>query len=321
MARHTSAVFALACLAACTTNALSGETSAADCSDKVDNDDDGLVDCDDPACSVHAWCGGSSPHSTDAGHPAPSDSGPPPDRGPLTTGCSDPIDVVFVVDVSTSMADEIFGIRSGIDSIWAATTALTSNAQFGLVVFVDDVAAVNGCAPFETVEAMQSELMRWQNFASSNAQPGGSPSANSDCPENSLDALHRAATTCPWRPGSLRILIHVTDDTFEERPAVLSGALGFGGIPVQHTYADAVDALVANEIRVGAFAAPGAGEPCGAGSSQNVGRGFHEPFWGMASLPDATGGRAWSIRDVRSGILDMAEAINEFTANEYCTLF
>jgi hypothetical protein len=41
----------------------------------------------------------------------------------------------------------------------------------------------------------------------------------------------------------------------------------------------------------------------------------------MPAIPEATSGRAWNIRDVRAGTLDMAEAINEFTAAEYCTLY
>lgn len=294
------------------------ETTATQCRDGLDNDQDGLTDCQDPECSAHAWCEGVM---TDSGPPPP----PPVDAGPPRDGgdpCSEPMDVVFVIDVSTSMTDEIDSIRRGIDSVWTASLGLTDNSQFSLVVFVDDVATVNGCAPFATIEAMQTELMRWQTFAASNDQPGGSPVSNSDCPENSLDALHAAATTCPWRAGSYRMLIHVTDDTFEERPYRLSSDFtGGGGVPVQHTYAETVAALVGNQVRVGAFAAPGAGEECGAGSSPDVGRGFSDPFLGMESIPAATGGHAWSIRDVRAGSLNMAEAINDFTASEYCTLF
>jgi hypothetical protein len=237
------------------------------------------------------------------------------------TSCGDPLDVVFVIDVSTSMADEIEQVRMGMDRIWTAATMLTSNTQFGLVVFVDDVAVVNGCMPFASLDAMQTEFARWRDFTSSNAQPGGSPESNSDCAENSLDALHAAATMCPWRTGATHIAIHVTDDTFAERPAILSGFLGIGGIPVAHTYPETVSALVASQVRVGAFAAPGAGEFCGAGTSPNVGQGFHEPYSGMEAIPMATGGRAWSIRDVRAGTLDMADAITEFTRDEYCTLF
>jgi hypothetical protein len=327
MRTGTTGLWLVLCLAACDAGGGSGrEASADECSDGADNDGDGATDCEDVRCGVYEFC---RVGAGDGGPGAPADAGssgfdagPSTDAGAVVPGCSEPLDVVFVIDVSTSMADEVASIRRGVDSIWAAATALSSNAQLGLVVFVDDVAVVNDCAPFASQEAMQSELMRWQEFTSSNGQPGGASVSNSDCPENSLDALHAAATRCPWRPGSTRVAIHVTDDTFEERPATLSEPLlGGGGVDVQHTYAETVAALVDREIRVGAFAAPGAGEECGAGSSPDVGRGFHAPFMGMPSIPDATGARAWSIREVRAGSLDMATAINDLLADEYCTLF
>jgi hypothetical protein len=242
------------------------------------------------------------------------------DLGPPLPMCTAPIDVVFVIDVSTSMADELGRIRDGVASIWSAATALTPDSRFSLVVFVDDATAEAGCAPFASVAAMQSAFDRWRAFCSTNRQTSGGGS-NTDCTENSLDALYLAATACPWRPGATRIAIHVTDDTFAERPTVLSDDFFGGGYPVMRTYAETVDALRAAEVRVGAFAAPGAGEECGAGSSPDVGRGFHAPYRGMPSIPDATGGRVWSIRDVRAGSLDMATAINEMVRAEYCTLY
>lgn len=265
---------------------------------------------------------------TDAGPGGPMDAGPRPDGGVRDSGppidaplplCTAPIDVVFVIDVSTSMADELARIRTGIASIWTAAQALTTDTQFSMIVFVDDVLAVSGCAPFDSVTAMQAEFDSWRTFCASNNNPGGSPGSNMDCPENSLDALYEAAM-CPWRTGATRILVHVTDDTFVERPATLSGTFG-DGVPVQRTYDEVVSALTGAEIRVGAFTAPGAGEECGAGSSPNVGQGFHENYLGRPSIPMATGGRAWSIRDVRAGTLDMATAINELIAAEYCTLY
>lgn len=316
------AAWACAVAAGCTTReAARTESSAGECSNGADDDFDGLLDCADPACAVHAFC--SLPPADggafDAGPMTIPDGGPPGDRviGP---SCSAPLDVVFVIDVSTSMADEAESLRTGIESVWNAAHALTSNTQFGLVVFVDDALAVGGCAPFADLGTLQSELRRWRDFCASNQSPV-SMTSNSDCPENSLDALWLATTACPWRAGATRVLVHVTDDTFVERPARLSGFLGTGGVEVQHTYAEVRDALIAGEIRVGAFAAPGAGEECGAGSSPDVGRGFHAPFMGVPSLPESTGGRAWSIREVRAGTLDMSAAIRDLLADEYCTLF
>ncbi len=261
---------------------------------------------------------------TDGGAMDGAPDGSPPDSSlpPADAiDCTDALDVVFVIDVSTSMADEIDQVRAGMDRIWTAAEALTTDTQFGLVVFVDAVQAVNGCAPFPDLATMQSEFATWREFTTTNEQPTGTGPSNSDCPENSLDALHTAATVCPWREGATHIAIHVTDDTFVEAPLTLSGFAGVGGITVQNTYLETIDALVAAEVRVGAFAAPGMGEFCGAGTSANVGQGFHEPYGSAESIPDATGGAVWSIRDVRAGTLDMAEAINEFTEAEYCTLF
>ena len=233
--------------------------------------------------------------------------------------CDDPLDVVFVIDTSTSMEDELDQIANGITSVWNAARALTSDTQFGLVVFVDDVVTVNGCANFTTVESLQAEFMNWRDFTSTNRQPaGGGTDSNSDCPENSLDALWAAATTCSWRPSATKLIIHATDDTFAERGVSLSG------IPIERMYSEVAGVLVSNELRVGSFSAPGAGEFCGAGMSPNVGQGFHEPYLGMETLPNQTGGRAWSIRDVRAGTLDMAAAITELISDEYdeyCTPF
>ncbi len=296
------------------------ESSAAECSNSIDDDGDGLVDCADIACSVHAWCAASGMDAggggTDGGAMMSFDAGPPHD-GP---SCSDPLDIVFVLDVSTSMADEAARMRDGIASVWTAAHRLTTSARFGLVVFVDDALAVGGCSSFADLGTLQAEFDRWRAFCASNRSPV-SMQSNSDCPENSLDAIHLAASMCAWRPSSTRILIHVTDDTFAERPAELSGFGGIvPGIPVRHTYEEVAALLVSTQIRVGAFAAP-TPEDCGAGSSSDVAQGFSTPYRGMPSLPTQTGGAVWSIRDVRAGTLDMAEAINRLISDEYCTPF
>lgn len=309
---------ALALLPACTTRESSptSELSADRCSNGIDDDRDGLGDCDDPDCGAH--CSGVDGGGLDVDGGGPHDSGPRPDV--ITPTCVAPLDIVFVLDVSTSMNDEAAALRDGIESVWNAARALTTDTQFGLVVFVDDALADGGCSPFADLATLRSRFDYWRSFCSSNQSPVSGIS-NSDCPENSLDALYLASQQCPWRPGATHVLIHVTDDTFVERPEMLSGFLGSGGVEVQHTYAEVAAELVRLELRVGAFAAPGAGEACGAGASANVGQGFHEPYRGMPALPMQTGGRAWSIRDVRAGTLDMATAINELIEEEYCSPF
>jgi hypothetical protein len=317
MKRFASVLFALLALApACSSHpGPPTETDESACSNGRDDDSDGMTDCRDLACSVFAFCQAADSGVDAAVVDANVDGGPRPDVGT----CSDPLDVVFTLDVSTSMTGELSAVRDGMLSIWATAQSLSSNAQFSLVVFVDDALAVNACVPFATQEDFEAELERWRAFSPMNQSPV-SHIQNADCAENSLDAIQLAATTCPFRAGSTRILVHVTDDTFVERPAVLSGEWG-GGVFVEHTYAEVSEELIADEIRVGAFAIPGAGESCGAGISPDVGRGFHTPYMDMEALPSATGGRVWDLREVRAGRLSMADAINEMLRAEYCSAF
>jgi hypothetical protein len=300
---------ALVLLGGCAPDAPSSSAHERACADGADDDRDGRIDCDDADCALECFA------EHDAGTMSRRDA------GAGSPGCADPLDVVFVIDVSTSMDDDVGAIRAGLDSIWTAASGLTESTQFSMVVFVDNALAVNGCAPFASIDAMQAEFERWRAFCETSQNPVGG-GENFDCPENSLDALYLAATSCPWRAGATHVLIHVTDDTFVERPAVLSEDFETGeGTPVEHTYGEVMRALRDGMVRVGAFASPSPGEECGAGSSENAGEGFHDPFRGMPSIAEATGGRVWSIRDARGGGLDMAEAINAFTRDEHCTLF
>ncbi|MCA9644857.1 MAG: hypothetical protein KC492_29415, partial [Myxococcales bacterium] len=249
---------------------------------------------------------------------APISDGSTPDATldpPTPTNCG-ALDIVFVIDTSTSMEDEIMQISAGMQSIWNAAIANTPDSQFSLVVFVDSVVAVNGCAPFTSPAALSTEFSSWAQFTQTNGQPGNTFAENFDCPENSLDALYVAATQCPWRPNSTRIVVHATDDTFGAQGQLLSEAFS-----VQHGYAEVLSALQANQLRLGTFAAPGVGEFCGVDTSPNVGQGFHEAYQGQPSLAMATGGQAFNIREVRAGTLNMATAISQLIDTEYCTLY
>jgi hypothetical protein len=101
---------------------------------------------------------------------------------------------------------------------------------------------------------------------------------------------------------------------------VLSGAFG-PGILVAATYPEVGSALVAQQIRVGAFAMNGRGDSCGAGTSPDVGRGFHMGYGSELSLPERTGGAVWDLRMVRTGALDMGTAIQGLLEREQCTVF
>jgi hypothetical protein len=312
---------ALTCLAlssGCTARKRPSTETFATCSNGSDDDEDGLLDCADPDCIIYAICAGTDGGGVDAG--AGDANGDAPRVDANLEMCAAPIDLTFVLDVSTSMAMEAGALRDGIGRIFAAAQALTTDTRFGLVVFVDDALVVGSCSGFASAADLQTEFDRWRAFCASNDSPV-SEFNNSDCAENSLDAIWAAATQCTWRPEATHILIHVTDDTFEEPPYVYSEDFFTGaGVPAVNDYADVSRALVTREIRVGAFAME-VPEDCGGSMSRDTARGFFTPYMGMPSLPMATGGRVWDIRDVRSGTLDMATAITEMVENEYCTVF
>lgn len=304
-----SAVLALcaACwmLSACGTSGGSGESSLEQCSNGRDDDRDGLIDCADIACTVHAFCAAIDAGMRDGGE---SDASLPDGE------CARPIDLVFSVDVSSSMEPELSALVAAAPLLFEQLHALDPSARVSLVVFVDDVLAVSDCAAL-TPEAFVRELDSFRASAASNRSPA-SGIENVDCPENSLDALARAAK-CPWRESAARLVVHVTDDTFAERPTVLSGPFG-GGIVVQHTYAEAQTALSSAGIRVLALAMTGIGENCGAGRSPDVGQGFHTPFLGMPTLPESTGGEAWNLEEFTGGPLEAGTRIVN-AAERACT--
>jgi hypothetical protein len=83
----SAAAFAALCIAACTVGPV-GELTQAQCQNQADDDDDRLIDCDDPDCLSFARCREGAPAWSDAG--APRDAGrdagrkpplPPPDTG------------------------------------------------------------------------------------------------------------------------------------------------------------------------------------------------------------------------------------------------
>lgn len=294
------------------------ESDMATCSNARDDDGDGLVDCHDPACGIFSFC-----NAHDGGVDAAAASDANVDAGDGGT-CGRPLDIVLTVDVSTSMTGELAAIGDGISHLWDVAHEVSADPRISLVVFVDDVLAVDGtppfaadggCMPFTNVEDLRTQLGAWQTFCASNQSPV-SHLPNQDCAENSLDAIV-AATMCPLRDGSRRVLVHVTDDTFVERPAVLSGEWG-GGVVVQFNYLEATTALVDRGFRVGVFGETGVGDDCGAGRSPDVGRGFSGPFGSMSSLPEVTNGRFWDLREVRAGRLDMASEIESWLRQIAC---
>lgn len=111
------------------------------------------------------------------------------------------IDIVFVLDVTGSMAEEIAGVRDNIIAFSEALSGVGINFRLAMVTFGDEI---RGIFPFTSdVLAFQKEVGK------QTATSGG------DTPENSLEALHQAAIL-PFRAEAHRMVVWITDANFHE---------------------------------------------------------------------------------------------------------
>jgi hypothetical protein len=231
-----------------------------------------------------------------------------------TDECDDTVDIVFVMDVSTSMgpflnklAQEILVVDQAIQQL-----NLLAPPQYGLIVFVDDTRFVSNGQPYTDLDQLKQDFETWSSFTASNQQTAGS-GYNSTWPENSLDALYRAAKEFAWRPvnKTLRMIIHTTDDTFWDGPTIQDG------VQIQHGYAETVAALQAEQVRVFSFAAK-LGGWC---ECENVQPGWFSPYKGAPAIPDATGGGAWDIDQVLANQISLSAAINDAVDESRCQAY
>jgi hypothetical protein len=270
------------------------------------------------------------------GAPVPKADNPngvlPPAAAPVPEnpgGCNQDVDILFVLDVSGSMGPPLTKLDNevGLVDMALKTKNLPSPPHYGLVLFVDDVMAMNNGAPYMTLDMLKSELASQIMMTTANSARQVAPNGplNFSWPENSLDALYTAATQFQWRPEAttLRTIIHITDASFWDLKAVSSGAASEAPGPndmSMHSYMDTVAALRSKKIWVNTFTAKTGGPPDGMmsppshgmfrGTSVDVGIGFFEPYKSMPSIAMATGGFAWDIDDVFDGKISLATPIN-----------
>ncbi len=236
-----------------------------------------------------------------------------------TSGTGDPalckmqIDIVFVMDVSTSMLGVLQKLEEEILTVDAKLKALDvlPDVNYGLVVFVDDTEIINGGAPYDDVQTLKSDFNYWWNFTQTNSQVSGNGS-NGDWPENSIDAIFTASGAFQWRPleQTLRMVIHCTDDTFGVKGAIQSN------VAIQHTYEETVLSLQDRQVRVFAFADND--KTGGPGDNEDVSMGFFTPYNGQTPIPAATDGGAFNINLVNKNQLSLSAAINDSVEQSLC---
>lgn len=231
--------------------------------------------------------------------------------GGTSGACTQPVDIVFVLDVSTGMGPFLNKLAGEIEAVDNAVALLnpSSPPHYGLVVFVDDTTLANSGVPYAGVQALKADIQTWATFTASNQQTskGGQ---NTTYAENSLDALFRAATEFSWRPlgSTLRMVVHATDDTFWQGPTTQDG------VQILHNYSEVTSALKVAEVRVVAFAAK-LGGPL---KTDDVSAGWFSPVQGAPTIPDATGGGAYALDAVLGGTILVPNVLSNRAKQARC---
>ncbi|MBT3423926.1 MAG: VWA domain-containing protein [Bacteroidetes bacterium] len=116
-----------------------------------------------------------------------------------TSGGVDEVDIIFVLDVTGSMTDDIEEVKSHINEFADSLELYSIDYRLGMVTFLDVI---------ENVYDFTSNVNTFYKYINEQYAHGGG-----DGPENSLDALKRA-TEFSFRPAAKRIIIWITDAPF-----------------------------------------------------------------------------------------------------------
>ncbi|MBE0642897.1 MAG: VWA domain-containing protein [Bacteroidetes bacterium] len=137
------------------------------------------------------------------------------------------VDIVFVLDVTGSMSDEIASVRDNIQSFADDLTGMGISYRLGMVTFGDEI---------RKTYAFTSDAQQFRQSVGQQSASGGDDRA-----ENSLDALF-AAAQFEFRPAAHRLIIWITDADYHESDNV-----------TQRTVPEVLAALLGNAIRVHAI--------------------------------------------------------------------
>jgi hypothetical protein len=299
------------------------------------------------ACLLLAACAPTPPAEADAS--AVADARVSVDALPGTDAgvCTDVIDVVFVLDVSSSMGFVLDQLEQGIGEVVTAANGLAPDAHFGLVPYVDNFAFdlsgdLEGGLVHTAATTLQAAFAEVRaTYTDENRNPGDGPTGpttqNPICEEDAIDALYAAAATYPWRENATRVIILATDDTFLERPDNYGDRDGDGDTtstdypregdyPALRTLAETVTALRAARVRVFAFtrlAPPSVLDlsRCGTGRRlpwESVSDGWSTTYAGATPIPEATDAANFDLDLVRDGDLSLKATINQVVLDSYC---
>jgi hypothetical protein len=287
------------------------------------------------ACGPSARNGGGDDVSSDIDAAVTGDAGE----------CHDVVDVVIVLDTSSSMGFVLQQLEQQIAQVVTASNTLAPDAHFGLIVFqdnylLDTTGPLEGGKVHTAASTLQSRFSYYRTtYTNNDRNPGDGPTGlttqNPICEENSLDALYAAAKEFPWRANATRVVIIATDDTFLEAPDNygdrdhdgLTNKTDFpreGNYPALRNLGETVTALRDGKIRVFSFSRinqPSILERCGTGRRlawTDITDGWTTPYGATPPIPTQTDGGNFDLDQVKTGALSLSTTINQVVVESFC---
>lgn len=127
-------------------------------------------------------------------------------------------DIIFVLDVTGSMSDEINAVRNNMTNFINQLQSEAIDYRIGFVVFGDIVYVYNQYQFYTEFSEIQNVIQNI-NLGEHGIGSGG------DFPENQVEAMAQAAQFS-WRPGATRNMILLTDATSHESDNVTEWTMG-----------------------------------------------------------------------------------------------
>lgn len=288
------------------------------------------------AATLVAGCGsktGLEAPDVDAGIDAGIDAGPPPrpcvevpiEVGEVVADLDVPaslavIDLMFLIDSTGSMRDEIEAVRSGLRGrVVPSVRAAIPDAAFGLAIFGEFPVAPHGpptVRPYELRSPITLDVTRVES-----AFDGTPTWGNRDDPEAAIEGLYQVVTGegygepstpgfippsfgCPsggyggacFRPDALPIVMLVTDAPMHNGPPGVPPIAPYTFEPAPHGYRETVDAVLAAGVLIVPLAARDPGRPSPdahlrqlAADTRSLDRGGAPLFFDIGSRGDRIG--------------------------------
>jgi hypothetical protein len=120
-------------------------------------------------------------------------------------------DIVFVLDVTGSMGEQIRGLQTGIGTFADDLQRAKVDARFGCVAFRDLFFREENGFPSMEVLKFKGENFTPNAEAFSEEVSKQKASGGDDVPETSFEALAEAAKFTDWRKAATRVLVLITD--------------------------------------------------------------------------------------------------------------